>query len=276
MAIESLIEWCMATWNPWHGCHKISPACQFCYMFRDKLRYGQDPNLVVRSKTTFNDPLKWNEPKLIFTCSWSDFFIEEADQWREAAWNIIKNTPHHTYQILTKRPERILSCLPEDWGEGYENVWLMVSVESQKYVWRIEELLNVPARVRGISAEPLLGHLDLMPFLTRKKPIQGKTGNWMYGGEITIHPIHWVIAGGESGSKARPSHPDWFRSLRVQCSLFDVPFFFKQWGEWLPIATPRLQAHHGIIEMNTPKGLKIVGDLRTLKIEESEFHKEKN
>ena len=107
MAIQSKIQWTNATWNPWHGCKKVSPGCKFCYMYRDKERYNQDPTTVLKSKTKFNAPLQWNEPKLIFTCSWSDWFIEEADQWRAEAWKIIKNTPHHTYQILTKRPERI-------------------------------------------------------------------------------------------------------------------------------------------------------------------------
>src|ERR1700678_4420763 len=101
MGAKSNIEWTEATWNPWHGCHKISAGCKNCYMFAEKKRYGQDPDVVVRSKTTFHDPLRWREPKLIFTCSWSDFMIEEADSWREEAYGIMRITPRHTYQVLT-------------------------------------------------------------------------------------------------------------------------------------------------------------------------------
>jgi len=151
MAQTTGISWTDATWNPWHGCRKISAGCKYCYMFRDKERYGQDPTVVMRSKSNFNDPLKWamdteqigflpgkdKEPSAfvgmkIFTCSWSDFFIQEADEWRADAWNIIRDTPEFTYQILTKRPERIMECLPPDWGRGYENVWLGVSVEDKE------------------------------------------------------------------------------------------------------------------------------------------------
>src|SRR3990167_6883297 len=99
--IQSKIEWTNDTWNPWHGCTKVSEGCDHCYMFRDKVRYGQDPELVVRSKTTFTAPLKWKEPSLVFTCSWSDWFHKAADAWRDEAWAIIKATPHLTYQILT-------------------------------------------------------------------------------------------------------------------------------------------------------------------------------
>ena len=108
MAKTTGIEWATATWNPWHGCTKVSPGCAHCYMYRDKTRYGQNPAAVTRSKTTFFDPLKWKEPQArIFTCSWSDFFIEEADAWRPEAWNIIQNTPQHSYLILTKSIARL-------------------------------------------------------------------------------------------------------------------------------------------------------------------------
>jgi protein gp37 len=139
------IAWADRTWNPWHGCLKVSPGCKLCYMYREKKQYGQNPMLVQRSKTKFNEPLKWNSGR-VFTCSWSDFFIEEADAWRPEAWEIIRKTPQLTYQILTKRPERIAAHLPADWGDGYSNVWLGVSVESQKYAnERIPLLLKTPA-----------------------------------------------------------------------------------------------------------------------------------
>lgn len=122
MSKSSFIEWTQATWNPWHGCIKVSEGCRYCYMYRDKTRYGQNPKIISKSKTTFDDPLKWAEPQLIFTCSWSDWFIDAADDWRDEAWEIIRKSPHHTFQILTKRPERIADHLPSDWGAGWDNV----------------------------------------------------------------------------------------------------------------------------------------------------------
>jgi protein gp37 len=183
-------------------------------MFREVKRYGRDPTQVVRSRpATFNKPKKWNRNatgrELVFTCSWSDWFHEGADEWRADAWAIIKATPNLTYQILTKRPENILSRLPPDWGSGYPNVWLGVTVEAQKQAHRVQTLLKIPARVRFVSAEPLLGPLDLTE----------------WGG------IHWVVAGGESGGPDRRlMKPEWARALRDQCLEADVPFFLKQLG----------------------------------------------
>ncbi|MGH9776280.1 MAG: DUF5131 family protein [Candidatus Acidiferrales bacterium] len=202
----SQIEWTEATWNPWHGCRKVSPGCAHCYMYRDKKRYGQDPTRVVRGKTTFTLPLKWKEPRLIFTCSWSDFFIEEADAWRAAAWDIIRATPHHTYQILTKRPERIASHLPDYWP--LPNVWLGVSVENPRFYWRIAVLREIPAFVRFLSLEPLLAAMSDLP----------------------LDRISWVIVGGESGPQCRPMKNEWVCEIRDRCRIASVPFFFKQWG----------------------------------------------
>lgn len=208
MGKTSSIEWTEATWNPWQGCVKVSTGCKNCYMYRAKRRYGQNPILVVRSKTTFNDPLKWAEPRLIFTCSWSDWFIENADEWRDEAWDIIRRTPQHTYQLLTKRPERIHDHLPADWNEGWQNVWLGVSIESQAYVSRLTLLCEAPAHVRFVSAEPLLD------------PV--------YLGDLS--GISWVITGGESGPGARSMKPDWVRLIRRQCKKAGVAFFHKQNG----------------------------------------------
>jgi len=204
------IEWTDATWNPWHGCHKVSAGCKNCYMFADKKRFGQDANVVVRSKTKFFEPLKWPEPRRVFTCSWSDWFIEEADEWRVDAWRAIRYTEHHTYQILTKRPERIAGHLPYGWP--FPNVWLGVSVENRENLGRIDLLRKTPAAVRFLSLEPLLEDL----------------------GTLDLSGISWVIVGGESGPGARAMDPDWARSVRDQCVAAGVPFFFKQWGEWLP------------------------------------------
>lgn len=209
MGKTTAIEWTNATWNPWRGCLKVSPGCKACYMYREQERYGKDPKVVVRAApNTFNSPLKWKEPMKVFTCSWSDFFIEQADDWREEAWSVIHRTPHLTYQILTKRPENILSRLPLAW-ETYTNVWLGVSVESQKYLSRAEILTSIPARVRFISYEPALELVDFSSVLPT---------------------FDWLISGGESGYNPRPADPSWFISVRDQCEKFNVAFFHKQNG----------------------------------------------
>jgi protein gp37 len=115
MAKNSAIEWTDGTWNPWYGCIKVSPGCRNCYMYREQKQYGGNPDDVRRSKTRFQDPLKWGDSRTIFTCSWSDFFIDKADPWRPEAWEIIRQTPRHTYLVLTKRPERIEDQLPMTW-----------------------------------------------------------------------------------------------------------------------------------------------------------------
>jgi protein gp37 len=137
----SNIEWTDATWNPWMGCEHVSPGCDNCYMFTDMRRYGSNPEAIRRSKTKFKDPLKWARNRQryghinkIFTCSWSDFFITDADEWRDDAWNIIRRTPMLTYQVLTKRPVLIRRRLPSDWGYGWPNCWLGVTVESRAYL----------------------------------------------------------------------------------------------------------------------------------------------
>ena len=217
MGQKTAIAWTEATWNPWHGCTKVSEGCKVCYMYRDKERYGLNPTVVVRSKlSTFDQPLKQQKSQLIFTCSWSDFFIEAADDWRPDAWGIIKSTPQHQYQILTKRPERIAKCLPDDWGEGYPNVWLGVSVENQQCAdERIRLLLDIPAAIRFLSVEPLLGPVS-----------------------IDTEQIDWFIVGGESGNdhgkyQYRPCHLDWIHSIISDCRQYETPVFVKQLGTYL-------------------------------------------
>jgi protein gp37 len=189
----------------------------------------------VRSKPpTFNAPLKWLESALVFTCSWSDWFVEEADPWRDEAWAIIKATPHLTYQILTKRPERIADHLPADWGQGYGNVWLGTSVESQKYAdERIPYLTSIPAKVHFLSCEPLLGPLNLEELLSWEyyvPPSQLQHGD--DSGARTYTAIDWIITGGESGAKdkIRSANLDWFRSIRDQCQEAGIAYFHKQHG----------------------------------------------
>lgn len=231
------ISWTNHTWNPWYGCRKISQGCKNCYMFREQLQYGGDPDKVVRSKTTFNSPIKWNKTSrgsLVFTCSWSDFFIEEAWQWRVEAWKIIKDTPNLTYQILTKRSSIIDRHLPEDWGEGYPNVWLGVSAETQKDAdERITDLLKIPARVHFVSIEPMLEEMDIEHYLYKhdtKSFIQALMSRPADISPIWSNKLDWVIVGGESGPNARLMDATWARSIRDQCIKADVPFFFKQWS----------------------------------------------
>lgn len=241
MAINSKIQWTKATWNPWHGCKKVSEGCKYCYMYRDKDRYGHDPTEVLRSKTKFNAPLKWAEASLIFTCSWSDFFIQEADLWRDEAWDIIRRTPRHTYQILTKRPERIAECLPEDWGEeGYPNVWMGISAETQQNLdRRLPHLLNVPAQVRFISAEPLLEYVNLLDAgMVADSPLNDRP------------LVDWVIIGGESGNdtgkwKYRPCEAEWIQNMVMDCQALDIPYFIKQLGTHLATKVYHLSDRHG-------------------------------
>src|SRR3990167_1086002 len=200
------IEWTDSTWNPWMGCHKVSPGCKYCYAERETTRLGKDFSQVRRSRTTFDAPLRWKEPRRIFTCSFSDFFIEEADAWRDEAWEVVRQTPQHIYQILTKRPERIAehlpkmcficgvekprdyrtfmtSCLQCIWWP-WPNVWLGTSVENQKYAEeRIPKFVAVPAKVHFLSCEPLLGPLNLSSY--------GKGIDGGFPRPPLLHDIEW-------------------------------------------------------------------------------------
>lgn len=231
MGKDSKIGWTTHTWNPWRGCHKVSEGCKNCYMYREAARFGRDPNVVIGSSMgTFTSPRRWKKPAHVFTCSHSDFFIEEADEWRALAWDIIKETPHLTYQILTKRPENVLERLPKDWRRGWDNVWLGVSAENQiRADERVPVLLNIPARIRFVSAEPLLGPIDCRRWFFQRIA----TGELVH----RSRRIHWVITGGESGPepKRRGADLNWFRSICGQCIEANVPFFHKQHGGWKKI-----------------------------------------
>jgi protein gp37 len=193
-------------------------------MYTEKERYGQDPMICVRSKTTFNAPLKWRESAMVFTCSWSDWFIDTADQWRGEAWAIIRQTPHLTYQILTKRPERIADHLPSDWGEGYQNVWLGVSAENQEYAdVRIPQLLEIPAQIHFVSAEPLLGPVSFRWAMWEPWK-KGVTNDHLDG----LRRLDWIIVGGESGPERREFQKQWAEEIRDQCQEAGVKFYMKQ------------------------------------------------
>lgn len=255
------IEWTGSTWNPWRGCVKVSAGCKNCYMFRDQERYGRDPRVVVRAApATFGAPLRWQEPGLVFTCSWSDWFIEAADPWRDEAWEIVRRTPHLTYQILTKRPENIATRLPADWGAGWPNVWLGISAEDQPTAdKRIPVLLATPAAVRFVSAEPLIGPIDLTGIIEIRSGItvmlstvpQVEAGASMqmrtridalagYNNNGRHARLDWIITGGESGPNCRPANQEWFRSIRDQCKAAGVPLFHKQNG-----GSARIDGHWG-------------------------------
>lgn len=214
------IDWTDATVNFWVGCQKVSPGCKYCYMFRDMSVHKMDPKDIHRTRPgTFEEALKWKEPMRVFTNSWSDFFLKEADEWRDDAWAIIRKTPHITWQILTKRVNRIKKCLPPDWGSGWDNVWIGMSAENQElYDERIPLMDDFPAKVKFISMEPLLGPVHM-----------GLNDNTF---------IQWVILGGESGNDNgkwlyRPSSMQWYESLIMQCDQAGIPVFMKQLGTHL-------------------------------------------
>ncbi len=231
MAKTTEIAWCDSTWSPWRGCTKVSPACENCYAERRAKRWGEDFSEIIRSKSTFNDPLKWKEPKRIFVCSLSDFFHPDVPgHMLLDALLVMQSAPQHTYMILTKRPGLIASRF-RDAGMSIPtgmppNVWLGTTVESHSQEQRIVDLLKIPAAVHFVSVEPMLGSLDLRSHLTDRGGVPGTMGAW------AKKKLDWVIAGGESGPHARPINPEWVRSLRDQCAEANVPYFFKQWGEW--------------------------------------------
>lgn len=242
MAVNSSIEWTEATWNPVTGCTRVSAGCDNCYAVAMTKRLdaiGQEKyqGLVNPGKQHFNGvvklhrdsliiPLRRNKPTLYFVNSMSDLFHKEVPQkFIQAVFDVMAQTPHHTYQILTKRPDRMACIVPrlsvaDDklYSENpLPNVWLGTSVENQATAEeRIPFLQKTPAAVRFLSCEPLLGPLDLREYLNPFASL---------GCEI-----HWVIVGGESGWNARPMKKTWVRSIRKQCHDAGVAFFFKQWG----------------------------------------------
>lgn len=247
MATNTAISWTDHTINFWTGCKKVSPGCKFCYMYRDKERYGVDPTVVMKvNQSTINKVLKEAKPgQKIFTCSWSDFFIEEADQWREWAWDIIRSRPDIKWQILTKRPERILKCLPADWEEGWDNVWIGVSAEAEKEATeRIGLLSIVPCKITFLSIEPLIECFDLKGICAR------------YG-----FTPSWVIIGGESGNdigkyQYRPCFLIWIQHMVNECKLMNVPVWVKQTGTFLSTQIG-LKSRHGSDINEWPKDIRV-------------------
>jgi protein gp37 len=219
---KSAIEWTDATWNPVTGCTKVSPGCDHCYAetFAERFRgvaghhFEQGFDVVLRPER-LEIPMRWRRPRRVFVNSMSDLFHARVPEaFIRDVLAVMADTPAHTYQVLTKRPRRAAD-LDVTWPP---NVWLGVSVESDRYDWRAQTLADTPAAVRFISAEPLLGPLP----------------------HLDLSGIGWVIAGGESGPGYRPPEAAWFRDLRDRCTAANVPFFFKQWGGPTPKAGGRL------------------------------------
>lgn len=277
MSKQSTIQWTDATWNIARGCTKVDEDCKFCYMYRDSFdntRY--DPLQVVRTKTVFNLPLRIKEPSKIFTCSLTDFFHEVIDSYRSEAWDIIRKCPHHTFQILTKRPERIKDCLPADWGDGWDNVWLGTSVGSQKAYMRIIDLLKVKANIKFLSIEPMWDKVELTNIVHKvcepDSSIQPITGNtqWfdvlrgeMGAGKIGYNcpKLDWVIVGGESGNETgkyryRPCDLEWIQKIVTDCKYARVPVFVKQLGTHLSRQLKMSDRHGGNIN-EFPKELQV-------------------
>lgn len=257
MADGSKIEWTDATWNPVTGCTKVSPGCDHCYAetFAERFRgvpghHFENGFDVTLRPERLDQPLRWTKPRRIFVNSMSDLFHDDVpDEYIAHVFAVMAAAQQHTYQLLTKRHGRMRSLLSspefakkaEPWrvvgddrvpdpGWPLPNVWLGVSVENQQWAdIRIPALLETPAAVRWLSAEPLLGPVDLGAC--------GAPDHCKAGGRCqpVAHGIDWVVVGGESGHGARPMHPDWARALRDQCTDAGVAFLFKQWGNWAPL-----------------------------------------
>jgi protein gp37 len=251
VADKSAIEWTEATWNPTTGCDRITAGCDNCYaltlakrlkaMGNAKYQVDGDPRTsgpgfgLQMHQSALDIPFNWTAPRVVFVNSMSDLFhAKVTDTFIERVFDVMASTPRHTYQLLTKRPirlARLASRLP--WPN---NIWVGVSVEDNAQAWRLDRLREVPAAVRFVSAEPLLGRLDA----------------------VDLSGVDWLIAGGESGHHARPMDPEWVEHLRRRCGEEGVAFFFKQWGgrtpkahgrqlhgrtfDEMPVATPRWTA----------------------------------
>lgn len=276
MSDGTKIEWTDATWNPITGCSVISAGCKHCYAMKlAGTRLQHHPSragLTVDTKNgpvwtgevRFNEqwldqPMRWKRPRMVFVCAHADLFHPNVpNEWLPLIFGVMAAAKQHTFQVLTKRPERMREVLndpvffdavactvrdtygieleADDWP--LRNVWVGVSVEDKAAAdERIPLLLDTPAAVRWISAEPLLGPVDLNRILVNQERGFHASALHEQHDDCYYHSnaqLDWVVVGGESGPNARPMHPDWARSLRDQCAAAGVPFLFKQWGEWGP------------------------------------------
>lgn len=225
MAENSKIEWCDHTFNPWEGCVKVSPECDHCYAeardnrLHNGSNWGKDALRLYHTDAYWKHPLRWDrearaagEPARVFCGSLCDVGEDrrDLDDYRRRVQVLIRQTPWLRWLLLSKRPQNFNRLFT--WTMDEPNVWAGTTVGVRASLWRVDALRENPAPIKFLSIEPLLEDL----------------------GALDLTGIHWVIVGGESGRKARPMHPDWARSIRDQCVAAGVPFFFKQWGEWLP------------------------------------------
>lgn len=214
MATQSRIEWTESTWNPLTGCTKISPGCKHCYAERmaKRLQAMRQPNYVNGFKLTMHEhvlekPLEWKTPQVIFVNSMSDLFHKDVPlEFIQRVFDTMKRAHWHQFQVLTKRSDRLAELSP--YLEWTDNIWMGISVENEKYTFRIDDLRKTGAKIKFLSVEPLIGPISKM----------------------NLKGINWVIVGGESGPGARPLEREWVVSIRDQCVKAKVPFFFKQWG----------------------------------------------
>lgn len=226
---ETQIEWTDATWNPVAGCSIVTAGCTNCYAMEmarrlDAMGVEKYKGLTRKSgaRTIWNGevrednsslsiPYSWKKPRKIFVNSMSDLFHEKvSEDFIVKVWRVMRDTPHHSYQILTKRPDRMSEIVRKSIPDILPNVWLGTSIESSETVSRIDHLRSAPAAIRFISFEPLIG------------PV----------GRIDLAHIHWAIVGGESGRSARPIREEWIDEVYEQCESYGTSFFFKQWGSW--------------------------------------------
>lgn len=214
MGGASKIEWTEATWNPVTGCSKISPGCLNCYAekFATRLQAMGNKHYIKGFDVNIHEdlldiPLKWKKPRIVFVNSMSDLFHEEIPLWfLENIFDVMSISKSHTFQVLTKRVDKLIEI--DGLIKWPSNVWMGVSVENEDYTFRIEKLKMCGARIKFVSFEPLLGPISI----------------------FNLDEIDWVIAGGESGPKARKINYEWVKGIRDRCINYGVPFFFKQWG----------------------------------------------
>lgn len=209
-----------ADWNPWHGCTKISPGCKYCYVYRQDEMYGSEiSSSECRKTANFNLPIKkkrdksWKieSGKIVFTCFTSDFLLKDADEWRPECWKMIKQRSDLWFFFFTKRIDRFMECVPDDWGDGYDNVIVGCTVENQAMAdYRLPIFLSLPIKHRSIIVAPMLTAIDLTPYLN--------------------DTIEEVSVGGESGIDARPCNYDWILAVREQCIAKGIAFRFHQTG----------------------------------------------
>lgn len=209
----------MSIWNPWHGCHKKSAGCLNCYMYRRDAEFGKDSNIVTKTKDydlgikrKRDGSYKLNSNEKVYLCMTSDFFIEEADEWRKEIWKMIKIREDLNFCIITKRIERFNVSIPDDWKDGYKNVTICTTIENQKVAdERLPIFLKLPIKHKEIIHEPLLEEIDI--------------DNYLKSGQI-----EYITCGGESGPNARICNFDWVLKIRENAIKYNIPFYFKQTG----------------------------------------------